>query len=72
MAFSKEWVEKNNLNIVWDFIILDEINQLELSKAKLLICDGFKLEVILKDFDGKLKCYLTGVGWIEYNNINNI
>lgn len=72
MGYSKEWVEKNNLDIEWDVVIYDEIEKLELQHCGPLKCDGFKIETICKNIEGVFMCYITNKGYIEYNNLNNI
>lgn len=72
MGFSKEWVEKNNLDIEWDFVILDEIQKLELYHCGPLRCEGFKTQTICKNENDVFLCYIDGIGYIEYTNLNNI
>ena len=72
MSYSKEWIQKNNLNIEWDVIIYDEIEKLELGHCGPLHCDGFKIQTICKSNDGTFMCHLIGKGYINYNNLINI
>jgi hypothetical protein len=52
--FSKQWCEKNDPNMSWDFDILDEADKLKPNHYISYICEGFGFAGIAKDKEGNI------------------
>lgn len=53
--FSKEWIEKEKLDITPDFSIKKIFNKLKEGESKSIICEGFGITKIINDDD---VCYV--------------
>ena len=54
--FSKEWVERENLNTKWDFSIETEFQKLKEGEVNKIICEGYGITSISDEDD---ECFVT-------------
>ena len=66
-AFSKQWCEKNDPNMPWDFDILEVASKIEPLYGMSIICEGYGFTVISKDIDLSMNQNAK----IDQNNISN-
>lgn len=68
--FSKQWAEKNDPEMPWDFDILEIADELEPNHYSSYICEGYGFIAIAKDGNGDIMLGIpTGESNIdEYNN----
>lgn len=53
-SFSKQWCEKNDPNMPWDFDILEVASQIEPLYGRTIICEGYGFTAISKDIDDEI------------------
>ena len=70
--FSKQYCEKYDPEMPWDFDIDNEFEEMPLSSFKAIICEGFGFFGLHKDVDGKKYC-LFGEKWkpVPYEDMTN-
>lgn len=70
--FSKQYCEKYQPEMNWDFDIDSEFHEMPFSSFKAIICEGFGFFGLHKDVDGKLYC-LFGENWdpVPYEDITD-
>ena len=74
--FSKQWCEKNDPDMPWDFDILEVADKLTLEYGSFYICEGFGFALIAKDEKGDIVLgfpdYIEEkVNWKTYNEVIN-
>jgi hypothetical protein len=52
--FSKQWCEKNDPDMPWDFDILEVASKIEPLYGMPIICEGYGFTVISKDIDDEI------------------
>jgi hypothetical protein len=75
--FSKQWIEKNKLNITPDFNILEIVEQLNEQEFTSIICEGFGFiavgkkdgEIVLGFPDGPSTDSGTPIKWQKYREV---
>jgi hypothetical protein len=70
--FSKQYAERYDLEMPWDFDIEEIFEEMPLNSFKPLICEGFGFWGLHKEADGKRFC-LFGEEWarIPYEEITD-
>lgn len=70
--FSKQYCEKYDPEMKWDFDIEEEFQDMPMSSFKAIICEGFGFFGIHKDVDGRRYC-LFGEEWghVPYEEITD-
>jgi hypothetical protein len=53
-SFSKQWCEKNDPNMPWDFDILEVASRIEPLYGISIICEGYGFTSISKDIDDEI------------------
>ena len=53
--FSKQWCEKNDPDMPWDFDILEEAKKLRPGSYMHAICEGYGFSEIIKDNNNNIK-----------------
>ncbi len=70
--FSKQYVERYDSDMKWDFDIDEVFDEMPVSSFKPIICEGFGFFGLHKDVDGRRYC-LFGDDWahIPYDQITD-
>jgi hypothetical protein len=70
--FSKQYVEKYDPEMEWDFDIEEAFDDMPVSSFRTIICEGFGFFGLHKDVDGRRYC-LFGDDWahIPYEKITD-